>query len=218
MTSFLGTDRITSLLRTGRTTGTAFLGTAGRTALLRAGRTTGAAFLPPGPLLLDREDHRDRLSWGRRRTALLRTGRTALLRTEATFRTAWDRREDRSSSDRGAPGPPFLGPPRRTALLRTGGTFFRPRGDPSRAGGPRLPGPGGPLQEGVEASSSSSSSNTAPQCGHSESLSLTKPPQISQAKSSSSSSAASPSFSVTPSLEQDMVMSDRSYPFRASSV
>ena len=71
---------------------------------------------------------------------------------------------------------------------------------------------------GSSSSSSSSSSNTAPQCGHSESLSFTRPSQISQANMSSSSSPP-PSFSVAPSLERNMVMAhERSYPFRASSV
>ena len=120
----------------------------------------------------------------------------------------------------GPGGPDFFGPPGGPPLDGPGGPdFFGP------PGGPPLDGPGGVDLCGVETagiSSSSSSSKTAPQCGHVESLSATKPSQISQANISSSSSCSSsvPTSNVTsPSLEENRLIAiSNSIPLRASSV
>ena len=112
----------------------------------------------------------------------------------------------------GPGGPPdfFAGPP---DLLGPGGPpdFFGPGGPPDLlgpGGPPDLLGPGGPLDLGA-LGSASSSSNIAPQCGHSLSLSLTRPSQISQANISSSTTSSDPSpmsFSISPSLEQNKLI------------
>ena len=143
----------------------------------------------------------------------------------------------------GPGGPDFFGPPGGPPLDGPGGPdFFGPPGGPpldgpggpdlfGPPGGPPLDGPGGPLREGpggvdlcgVEtAGISSSSSKTAPQCGHVESLSATRPSQISQANISSSSSCSFsvPTSNVTsPSLEENRLIAiSNSNPLRASSV
>ena len=96
-------------------------------------------------------------------------------------------------------------------------------------GGPPRDGPGGPPLVGGpfctgSSSSTSSSSNIAPQCGHSLSDSLTNPSQTSQANISSSLSASEgssslPIFSTLPSFERNRLISTTvSNPLRATSV
>ena len=159
--------------------------------------------------------------WRATRSATWRAASLRTWRATALWRTTWDHLLE------GHLGPPE-GHRRPLEADRhlVGRLAYGPGGPPllEGPGGPPLDGPGGPpLAGGAPTGSSSSSSNIAPQCGHSLSDSFTRPSQTSQANISSSLSSSCgaepslPILSTAPSFDLNKLMSTiASKPFQSN--